>query len=294
MVRLLPLKKRWIAGLSAAALMAAAGLALAQDRAPISPPPGYAPAPPPSSLEPDDLPTQNDDAPPSDGTSDEGTGLAPAIGYDEPVPGNDEDQGGGLPRMRGSTADEQPMDIGVTPPAPPEDATSPDVNNPGGLTPDTAPGDVLTPIPGQQEQPQPAQATHQPLPRASAEPGGMVAVLRGLDKISARVTVVDAPIGKPVMFGRLRIIADYCHKHPPELAPEVTAFVRIDDTRVKDPTRARIFSGWMYASSPALHAVEHPVYDVWLTDCKTSTPESDFGSLPNNPAPKEDSVKHMR
>jgi len=192
--------------------------------------------------------------------------------------------------MRGSTADDQPVDIGVTPPEQPENqAPPPDAANPdAGLSPNTAPGDVLAP-PGEAPSTQPAApTTHGPLARAPAEPGGAVAVLRGLDKISARVTVVDAPIGKPVMFGRLKIIADYCHKRPPELPPEVTAFVRIDDTRVKDPAKARIFSGWMYASSPALHAVEHPVYDVWLTDCKSSTPESEFDTLPKTPSPKED------
>ncbi len=278
-----PLRKRWIAGLSAVALVAAAGFALAQDQAP-------------SGLQPGDLPAASDNASAPDDSAGNDNGLAPAAGDDGgAAPGNSEDQGGALPPMRGSTADEQPMDIGITPPeqsgdetggqTPPPDAANPDI----GLSPDTAPGDVLAP-PGEAPPPQPAETTHQPLPRAPAEPGGAVAVLRGLDKISARVTVVDAPIGKPVMFGRLKIIADYCHKQPPELPPEVTAFLRIDDTRITDPTKSRIFSGWMYASTPALHAVEHPVYDVWLVDCKSSTPESDFGKLPSTPTPKQRST----
>ncbi|MFZ1990980.1 MAG: DUF2155 domain-containing protein [Alphaproteobacteria bacterium] len=290
-----PLRKRWIAGLAAAALCAAAGLALAQDQPPISPPPGYAPPPPPNAQPPDpgDLPTANDNAGP--GPTNEDAGAPRGYG-DQGAPSNAEDQGGALPPMRGSTASEQPMDIGITPPPPPAGATPPppDSTNPTtGLTPDTAPGDVTSPAP--QSGTSPADIEHtQTLGRAPVQPGGLVAVLRGLDKISARVTVVNAPIGKPVMFGRLKIVADYCYKRPPELPPEVTAFVRIDDTRVKDTAKARIFSGWMYESSPALHAVEHPVYDVWLIDCKTSTPESEFGTLPKEPSPKEDSTKRIR
>ncbi|HXZ67180.1 MAG TPA: DUF2155 domain-containing protein [Alphaproteobacteria bacterium] len=290
-----PLRKRWIAGLAAAALCAVAGVALAQDQPLISPPPGYAP-PPPNAQPPDpgDLPTERDNA--GSGPTNEDMSVPQGSGYgDQGAPGNSADQGGALPPMRGSTANEQPMDIGITPP-PPAGATPPPpegANPATGLTPDTAPGDV-TALPAQPET-APPEATHpQALPRAPAEPGGEVAVLRGLDKISARVTVVNAPIGKPVTFGRLKIIADYCHKRPPELPPEVAAFVRIDDTRVKDAAKARIFSGWMYASSPALHAVEHPVYDVWLIDCRTSTPESEFGTLPKEPLPKEDSTKRIR
>jgi hypothetical protein len=291
-----PLKKRWIAGL-AAAMLCAAGLALAQDQPSISPPPGYAPPPPPDAApppsddsqtqpEPGDLPGEDDNATDS-GPTNEDMSAPPGPAYgDQGAPNNSEDQGGGLPPMRGSTASEQPRDIGITPPPPPPDSTNPTT----GLTPDTAPGDVTSPAPQS-----PPDASHtQTLGRAPAQAGGLVAVLRGLDKISARVTVVNAPIGKPVMFGRLKIIADYCYKRPPELPPEVTAFVHIDDTRVKDTTKAQIFSGWMYASSPALHAVEHAVYDVWLIDCKTSTPESEFGTLPKEPSPKEDSTKRIR
>src|SRR5262249_48993619 len=114
-----------------------------------------------------------------------------------------------------------------------------------------------------------------------------IAVLRGLDKVTARVTVVDAPIGKPVEFGRLSITARYCYKRPPEEQPEVTGFLQIDDTHAKDPAKARVFSGWMFASSPGLSGLEHPTYDVWLIDCKASTPVNDFGSLPKTPAPKQ-------
>ena len=98
------------------------------------------------------------------------------------------------------------------------------------------------------------------------------AVLRGVDKITARITDIEAVIGEPVTFGTLTIVARTCRKRPPIEPPEVTAFLEIDDDPPGDDTE-RVFTGWMFASSPALSALEHPVYDVWVIDCKTSAPE---------------------
>jgi len=93
------------------------------------------------------------------------------------------------------------------------------------------------------------------------------ALLQGLDKITARVSKFEAPVGAPVQFGTLAIRVRDCEKSPPEDTPESAAFVEIDETRTAE-IRTRVFSGWMFASSPALSALEHPVYDVILLDCK--------------------------
>lgn len=93
-----------------------------------------------------------------------------------------------------------------------------------------------------------------------------VALLQGLDKITARVSTFEAPIGETARFGTFEIVARTCQKRPPEEPPESTAFLEIVDMR-PDVKPIPLFSGWMFASSPALSAVEHPVYDVWLIDC---------------------------
>ena len=93
-----------------------------------------------------------------------------------------------------------------------------------------------------------------------------VAVLQGLDKVTARISTIRAPIGLTVGFGSLEIVARACIKRPPEEPPESTAFLEIHDVK---PCEApvKIFSGWMFASSPALSALEHPVYDISVVDC---------------------------
>ncbi len=92
------------------------------------------------------------------------------------------------------------------------------------------------------------------------------AVLQGLDKVTARISTFEAPVGQAVRFGALTILVRACHKRPPTEPPESAAFLQIDDARADAPP-VRVFSGWMYASSPALSALEHPVYDVWVVDC---------------------------
>lgn len=97
-----------------------------------------------------------------------------------------------------------------------------------------------------------------------------VALLQGLDKITARVSKFEAPVGAPVQFGTLALRVRDCEKSSPEDAPESAAFVEIDENRTGG-IRNRVFSGWMFASSPALSALEHPVYDVILLDCKAAS-----------------------
>ena len=102
-----------------------------------------------------------------------------------------------------------------------------------------------------------------------------VAMLQGLDKVTARVSTLRAPINRTVHFGTLEIVARTCRKRPPEETPEGAAFLEIDDVKPGE-SPVRIFSGWMFASSPALSALEHPVYDVWVVDCRN--PSNSEGS----------------
>jgi hypothetical protein len=106
-------------------------------------------------------------------------------------------------------------------------------------------------------------------PPPVAPQGGTQLVLRGLEKITGRPTSITAPIGKPVKFATLTITARYCYSTPPSETPETTAFVQIDDNRPDQPAR-RVFSGWMYGSTPGLNGVEHPLYDVWVISCNNA------------------------
>ena len=96
---------------------------------------------------------------------------------------------------------------------------------------------------------------------------GSAAVLQGMDKVTARISTFDAEIGKTTRYGDLEIVVRTCRKRPPEEPPESAAFVEIFEAK-KDRERRKVFSGWMFASSPALSAMEHPVYDIWVIDCR--------------------------
>ena len=97
------------------------------------------------------------------------------------------------------------------------------------------------------------------------------AILQGLDKITARVSRFNAPVGTMIGFGTLSIVVRDCEKSAPEERPENAAFVEIYENRPGEQ-RLRLFSGWMFSSSPALSALEHPVYDVNLLECKGAPP----------------------
>jgi len=97
-----------------------------------------------------------------------------------------------------------------------------------------------------------------------------VAVFSGLDKITGRIISFDVYIDETVQFGALQVTPRVCYSRPPTVAPLTDAFVEVDEITLSRKVR-RIFSGWMFADSPGLHAVDHAVYDVWLTDCSTSS-----------------------
>jgi hypothetical protein len=92
------------------------------------------------------------------------------------------------------------------------------------------------------------------------------AVFSGLDKITGRTFSFDAAIGETVRFGALEVTPRACYTRPPTEATNTDAFVEVDEVTLKGEIK-RIFTGWMFAASPGLHAVEHPIYDVWLTNC---------------------------
>jgi hypothetical protein len=120
----------------------------------------------------------------------------------------------------------------------------------------------------------------------AAAQGETIAVLQGLDKTTARISTIEAPLDQSVRFGGLVIIARACVKRPPEEPPETAAFLQIDEILPggSSVTATRVFSGWMFKSSPALSALENPIYDVGVLDCKDSSgsPAASTGSSKTN------------
>ncbi len=105
---------------------------------------------------------------------------------------------------------------------------------------------------------------------ASAQPlAQRAAMMQGLDKVTARVSTFPLEVDKPARFGTLEITLKACHKRPPEEPPESAAFLEIRELRLGEQPRP-LFSGWMFASSPALNPLQHPVYDVWVLECRPS------------------------
>jgi len=101
---------------------------------------------------------------------------------------------------------------------------------------------------------------------AAAFPGDMV-IMQGLDKVTARVSTFEAPLGATVQFGTLEITVKNCDRTPPEEPPESAVLLEVMENRPDEPL-TELFTGWMFSSSPALSALEHPVYDVWVLECK--------------------------
>ena len=117
---------------------------------------------------------------------------------------------------------------------------------------------------------------------ASASPAqaenlvGHSAVLRTLDKVTATTKDYTVNVGDVLSYGSLSVAVRHCEKRPPEDIPETYAFLQIDDQKLDgkggDGEKARVFSGWMLASTPAASALDHGVYDVWVIDCNVPEP----------------------
>ncbi|MFC0194998.1 DUF2155 domain-containing protein [Aureimonas pseudogalii] len=113
-------------------------------------------------------------------------------------------------------------------------------------------------------------ATALPAPASAERIANRVAVFSGLDKITGRITSFDVYVDETVQFGSLQVTPRACYTRSQDEAPKTDSFVEVDEITLTREIR-RIFDGWMFADSPGLNAVEHPVYDVWLKDCKTDS-----------------------
>jgi hypothetical protein len=107
-------------------------------------------------------------------------------------------------------------------------------------------------------------------PAAADKISNPVAVFAGLDKITGRIIAFDVYMDETVQFGALQVTPRVCYNRPPTEEPQTDAFVEVDEIGLNRKVK-RIFTGWMFAASPGLHAVDNAVYDVWLTDCKLTS-----------------------
>jgi hypothetical protein len=154
---------------------------------------------------------------------------------------------------------------------PPPGATVAQPPGPGQVYPQRPLAPASAPPPANSSAPAPAAAAPPPEDDTVVEaPTPHIdnerAVFAGLDKITGRTTKFDAAIGETVQFGALQVTPRACYTRPATEATNTDAFVEVDEVTLQGDIK-RIFTGWMFASSPGLHAVEHPIYDVWLTDC---------------------------
>ena len=109
-----------------------------------------------------------------------------------------------------------------------------------------------------------------------------IAVFAALDKVTGRISHLEIAINKTVEFGALKVTPRVCDTRPPTETPHTSSFVEVDEVKLTGEVQ-RIFTGWMFAESPGLHAVEHPVFDVWLTNCKTVSAPAPSESSENTP-----------
>jgi hypothetical protein len=194
------------------------------------------------------LPTPNRPLPPGQGV---------------PAPGSVQSQPLAPPPGTTIIPQNTPPGVAVAPPQPNQGvAVAPPGANP-------APG-----APGQRQPKNVPQtpATLQPGDEVVSEPPAQKIVNKkasfsGLDKITGRIINFDEDVGETVQFGALRVKTDACYTRPATEAANTDAFVEVDEITLQGEVK-RIFSGWMFAASPGLHGVEHPIYDIWLTDCK--------------------------
>ncbi len=95
-----------------------------------------------------------------------------------------------------------------------------------------------------------------------------IAVFAALDKVTARISTIEVRLNETQVFGSLKITPRVCYTRPPTEPPVTSSFVEVQEIKL-DGSVDKLFTGWMFAQSPGLHGVEHPVFDVWLTNCKT-------------------------
>jgi hypothetical protein len=204
--------------------------------------------------------------------------------------------GGGYngPGGRGSAPQQAPRQYPPPPQYPPQNYPAPpprggaqnrpllDPNMPRGGRPpaDSAPAIAATPP----APPPPDDEVIGPPTKRIVHP---TALFSGLDKITGRIINFPVDIGETVQFGALQLTTRACYTRPAEEAANTDAFVEVDEVTLQGEVK-RIFTGWMFASSPGLHAVEHPIYDLWLTDCRggNQVVAADGTALPEQPQQK--------
>ena len=103
-------------------------------------------------------------------------------------------------------------------------------------------------------------------PAAAQRIENSVAIFAALDKVTAKISRLEVPLNETRTFGALKVTPRVCYSRAPTEPPKTTTFVEVEELQL-DGKEKRIFTGWMFADSPGLNAVEHPVFDVWLTDC---------------------------
>src|SRR4030081_1635018 len=205
----------------------------------------------------------------------------PPPGQGIPAAGNIQSQPLAPPPGTSVVPQNAPPGIAVAPPQPGQGVA---VAPPGG-----------NPPAGQKQpkgSPQPP-ATLQPGDEVVSEPPAQKIINKkasfsGLDKITGRIINFDEDVGETVQFGALRVKTDACYTRPATEAANTDAFVAGDEITLQGEVK-RIFSGWMYAASPGLHGVEHPIYDIWLNDCKgaETTVVTAAPDAPRQPTPAQ-------
>ncbi len=187
-----------------------------------------------------------------------------------------------------------PGRIQTQPLPPPPGATGAPTQPPPAAQLPGAPG--ASPLPGlpsgvrqPRGTPQPANTAPQPGDEVILEPptqkiANPTAVFSGLDKITGRIINFEVAINETVRFGALEVTPRVCYTRPPTLSPNTDGFIEVDELTLQGELR-RIFTGWMFAASPGLNAVEHPIYDIWLTDCKGAAPPAVTAEVPPEPTP---------
>src|SRR5258707_7120966 len=205
----------------------------------------------------------------------------PLPGQGVPPPGSVQSQPLAPPPGTTIIPQNTPPAIAVAPPQPSQGvAVAPPGANP------------LPGLPPGQRQPKgvpQSPATLQPGDEVVSEPPAQKIVNKkasfsALDKITVRIINFDEDIGETGQVGALRVKTDACYTRPATEAANTDAFVEVDEITLQGEVK-RIFSGWMFAASPGLHGVEHPIYDIWLTDCKVPDTTVVSAAPPDSPKP---------
>lgn len=158
---------------------------------------------------------------------------------------------------------------------------------------------VRDPVPAQEVENAPVPASEAP-PSEAPEPAPAfedypIVRLQSLDKGTARTMTFEARVGATIKFGPIYVKTRACRKPPVAEKPEAAAFLQVWENDVKTEEPHWVFSGWMFASSPALSAMDHPIYDVWVLDClpdpnapkKAGEPQPEQEPQEPSPVPQE-------